>query len=142
MSLLVRALNTIGPKWLTLFTKSDLAELGGPIFPNIVSNTRSDNDRNDDGEEDAHARWTVLLVELIAVAGAGVSNADFHLLAALAGVDGDLSVAGGFVPLDFFGIIGAEERMVCGCEALNECTRTVGLALVVKVTALELARAQ
>jgi hypothetical protein len=119
---------------LTLFTKSNLAELARPILPNPISNTRSHDNRNNDREEDAHARGAVFLVEFVAVAGTGVRDADFHLVATLAGIDGDFAVAGWFVPFDTVGVIGAEEGVVGGCEAGDEGAGTVGLALVVEVT--------
>jgi hypothetical protein len=39
---------------LTLFTKSNLAELRGPIAPNPVSNTSSQSNGDSDSKEDAN----------------------------------------------------------------------------------------
>jgi hypothetical protein len=117
-----------------LFAKSNLAKLASPILPNIISNTRSHDNGNNNSEEDAHARGTMLLVELVAVAGARVRDVDFHLVATLAGVNGDFAVAGGLVPFDSVRVGGAEEGVVCGCEAGDEGAGAVGLALEVEIT--------
>lgn len=76
----------------------------------------------------------MFLVEFVAVAGTGVRDADFHFVAALAGVHGNLAVAGWFVPFDAVGVVGAEERVVGGCEAGDEGAGPVTLALVIEVT--------
>jgi len=118
----------------TLFTKSNLAKLVGPILPNPVSNTSSHNNRYRNSEEDTHSTGTMFLVEFVFVARARMGNADIESLPAFAGGDGNAAVAGRVVIFFDGEVFGTNERVVWWCVAFDEVAGAVGSALVIEVT--------
>lgn len=128
-----------GGEGRTLFTQSNLAELASPVAPHPVSNTSSASNRDDDREEDSNARWTIFLVEFVALAWTLPWDTLVHFLAQFASRDGDTPVPSGIVPFDNV-FTGAGLRMIWRCVTLNEFTGAVGLAFIVEITILPLVK--
>jgi hypothetical protein len=112
-----------GTRRLTLFTKSNLAELAGPVLPNPISNTRSHNDRDCNSKEYAPVRRSMLLIELIILSGARISSgALVEFGAPLTTCTTDPSVTCGLEVLNRILILFAKQRVVWRWKALHKIT--------------------
>lgn len=110
-----------GKATLTLFTKSNLAKLAGPVLPYPVSNTGGHNNRNRDREEDAPSRRPMLLSELVAVSGArqGIGLVEFDAAFRFASGAAEAAIARWWGVLDSARVFLAEERVVWWWHALD-----------------------
>ena len=125
---------------LTLFTQSNLAELGSPVAPNPVSNASRSSNRYDNRKEDRDPRCAVFLVEIAFMAWTRVCNAFIHFPASLTGRNRDASVASRSEPFVFILVGGAGQRVIWWRVALGEGAGAIGLSFIIEVTVLLLAR--
>jgi hypothetical protein len=120
---------------LTLFTKSYLTKLGSPIAPNIISNTSSDSNWNDDGKEDTNSRSAMFLFKLVFMAGTRVGFALVELSTVHTCSHRDSSITCWCIVFCTFYVHLADERVIWRRVASNKCTRAIRCTFIVEITA-------